>query len=180
MPTLIQRILDGDTQAFRKIIREHGPGVRVFLAGHIRDRHLAEDLAQEIFVAVYCNLKSFDQNQPLGPWIRTIAKNKLMSHLRRLYSQKSSVHANTVEIHEMLFPESDNYNPDTEAVIEQLRRCVAKHPEKDRQLIQARYFENEPVNGIAERLQTTVSAISSQLYRLRGQLRECIERSVAL
>lgn len=66
------------------------------------------------------------------------------------------------------------------AVVERMRDCIAKHPDKDRRLIEARYFSEETVTTIAERLQKTVSAVSSQLYRIRSQLRQCIEEGAAL
>ena len=70
MNDVVKQVLDGDKQAFRKIIREYSPGIRVFLASHIHDHHTVEDLSQEIFVAVYWNLKTFKQDSDLGAWIR--------------------------------------------------------------------------------------------------------------
>ena len=180
MNETITRVLAGDTGAYRKVVRECGPMVRAYLAGHLRDTHLVEDVAQEIFVAAYWALESFDPRLDFRVWLKAIARNKLMSHLRRQYAHKNCVNTLTVEIHEMLLPELDRCNPDAEAVIDQLRECVAKHPERDRHLIEARYFNDEPVNAIAGRLKTTVTAVSSHLYRSRGQLRECVETKVAL
>ena len=180
MNETITRVLAGDTAAYRQIVRECGPMVRAYLAGHLRDPHQVEDVSQEIFIAAYWSLESFDPKLDFRVWLKAIARNKLMSHLRRQYTHKNSVNTLTVEIHEMLLPELDRCNPDAEAVVDRLRECVAKHPERDRQLIEARYFNDEPVNAIAGRLKTTVTAISSQLFRIRGQLRTCVETRVAL
>jgi RNA polymerase sigma-70 factor (ECF subfamily) len=79
-----------------------------------------------------------------------------------------------------VLPDLERCNPDTEAVMERMRGCIEKHPEKDRRLIEARYFADETVISMAQRLCTTVSAISSQLYRIREQLRQCIEEGLAL
>ncbi|MEN9360458.1 MAG: polymerase sigma-E factor [Verrucomicrobiota bacterium] len=176
MNETLQRVRDGDLQAFREVIRIYGPGVRILLASHIRDLHAAEDLAQEVFVAVYAGLDSFDPKQDPGPWIRTIARNKLMSALRRRYGPKSRL----LSLHEDLrsLAVTDDSSADLENrqhQVELLRHCMARHPESERQLIQARYFTREAVQDIAIRLGTTVSAISSQLYRLRHQLRSCME-----
>jgi len=43
------------------------------------------------------------------------------------------------------------------------------------ELVQARYFDREPVMDIAARLSTTEDSISSWLYRIRKQLKRCIE-----
>jgi RNA polymerase sigma-70 factor (ECF subfamily) len=172
---ILRRIQAGDTDAFREVIRVHASGVRAFLAGHIRDFHTAEDIAQEVFVAVFAGLDSYDMDRDLGPWIRAIARNKLMSHLRREYGPRRLVQPLRAEIADNLAAEAetdDRYGAESAAF---LQGCINKHPARDRELLEARYFANEAVNAIAKRLDTTVSAISSQLYRLRHQLRDCIE-----
>jgi RNA polymerase sigma-70 factor, ECF subfamily len=180
MREILQRVRDGDLQAFREVIRVYGPGVRVLLASHIRDLHAAEDLAQEVFVAVYAALDSFDLNNDPGPWIRAIARNKLMSELRRRYGPKSQLLSLHEDIRKLAVPESDHAAEldHRQHQVELLRSCVARHPDNDRDLIQARYFSREPVQEIASRLGTSVSAISSQLYRLRHQLRSCMEGKI--
>lgn len=176
---ILRRIQAGDTDAFREVIRVHAPGVRAFLAGHIRDYHTAEDIAQEVFVAVFAGLESFDTDCDLGPWIRAIARNKLMSHLRREYGPRRLIqplHADIAENLAEAEETDDRYGAESVAFLE---GCINKHPAHDRELLEARYFANEAVNAIAKRLGTTVSAISSHLYRLRHQLRDCIEAQMA-
>lgn len=180
IPGTVKKVLAGGSQAYREIVREYGPMVRVQLFSHLKDHHAVEDLSQEVFVAAYWALESYDPARDFRTWIGGIAKNKLMSHLRKQYSQKNRANVLTVDIHELMLPDLDGCNPDAEAVTAQLLTCVGKHPEKDRQLIDARYFEEESVTSIAERLRTTVSAISSNLYRIRAQLRQCIEESISL
>ena len=180
LPQIVARVRAGDTDAFRAIVRECGPMVRVCLAAHLRDHQAVEDLSQEVFVAAYWALDSWDPTRDFRAWLAGIARHKLMSHLRGHYGRKNAVHRLTVDIHEMLLPDLERCNPDADAVVERLRHCIGRHPEKDRLLIEARYFAGEAVQSIALRLRTTVSAVSSQLYRLRSQLRRCIEEAMPL
>lgn len=180
MREAVARVLAGDTEAFREIVRECGPMVRVYLAAHVRDHQQVEDLSQEVFVAAYWSLASFDASHDFRCWLAAIARHKLMTHLRSHYSRKSRVPIQAVDVHELILPALEGCNPHVAAVVERMRDCIAKHPDKDRRLIEARYFSEETVTTIAERLQTTVSAVSSQLYRIRSQLRRCIEEGAAL
>jgi RNA polymerase sigma-70 factor (ECF subfamily) len=180
MHETLKRVRAGDPLAFREIVREYGPMVRVQLFSHLSDHHAVEDLSQEIFVAAYWALESYDSTRDFRTWLSAIARNKLMSHLRKQYSDKNSANVLTVDIHELMLPDLGRCNAATEAVTAQLLNCIDKHPEKDRLLVEARYFEEESVTAIAERLRTTVSAISSNLYRIRAQLRQCIEENLAL
>ena len=171
----IQRIRNGEQEAYRAIIHEFAPIIRVYLSGHIRDFRDVEELSQEIFGAVYWNLDSYNSDLSFAAWIKAIARNKLMSHFRRHYSQKNMVNELRAEIIEQL-PASDwAPNEATTSVLQQLTRCVGKQSEDAAELVQARYFDREPVQAIAARLGTTENSISSRLYRIRKKLKHCIE-----
>ena len=49
----------------------------------VRDRALAEDLAQETFVKAFRSLASYDRQRKLSSWLFTIAHNTTIDHLRR-------------------------------------------------------------------------------------------------
>ena len=49
----------------------------------VRDRALAEDLAQETFVKAFRSLGSYDRRRKLSSWLFTIAHNTTIDHLRR-------------------------------------------------------------------------------------------------
>lgn len=176
MNELVKKILDGDKESFKEIVQAYGPSMRVYLSGRLSDRLAVDDLMQEIFVAIYWNLSTYDGVSDLGVWIRAVTRNKLMSYLRSHYSQKNSINTKKVMIEEALLNELDNFNPNENEVIEKLHECITVQKDASKDLIKARYFENESVMGIAGRLDTTVSAISSELYRIRKQLKSCVEQ----
>ena len=180
MNELVKKILGGDKEAFKEIVKVYGPSMRVYLTGRLSDRLAVDDLMQEIFVAVFWNLKTYDCKSDLGVWIRAVTRNKLMSYLRSHYSQKNTVNTMKVKIEEALVAELENYNPNENVVVERLKECISKQRDIAADLIKARYFENESVTGMAERMNTTVSAISSELYRIRKQLKVCIEKGTEL
>jgi RNA polymerase sigma-70 factor (ECF subfamily) len=180
MNELVKRILKGDKEGFKEIVKAYGPSMRVYLSGRLSDRLAVDDLMQEIFVAVFWNLKTYDGKSDLGVWVRAVTRNKLMSYLRSHYSQKNTVNTMKVKIEEALIAELEEYNPNENEVVNRLKDCITKQKDIATELIKARYFENESVTGIAERLDTTVSAISSELYRIRKQLKVCIEKGTEL
>jgi RNA polymerase sigma-70 factor, ECF subfamily len=180
MNELVKRILKGDKEGFKEIVKSYGPAMRVYLSGRLSDRLAVDDLMQEIFVAVFWNLKTYDGKSDLGVWIRAVTRNKLMSYLRSHYSQKNTVNTMKVKIEEALIAELEGYNPNENEVVNRLKDCLTKQKDIANELIKARYFENESVIGIADRLDTTVSAISSELYRIRKQLKVCIEKGTEL
>ena len=176
MKEVIKKVLDGDKSAFRELVHTYSPAMRVYLSSRLSDRQTVEDLMQEIFVAIYWNLKTYDGESDPQVWVRAVTRNKLMSYLRTQYSQKNSVNVKKVQIEEFLLNELDTINNNQQEVLYRLNSCIAKQKESNRELIEARYFSRESVINIAERLKTTVSAISSELYRVRKQLKQCLEQ----
>lgn len=80
---LAKRILEGDREACAEFIgRFHAPIYRLLV--HLaRDAHLAEDLAQETFLAAWKNLFSFNAASSLNTWLHTIAYRKFVDSNRR-------------------------------------------------------------------------------------------------
>ena len=79
MKELVKRVLAGDRDAYRDVVKEYGPVVRACLASHLTSAQTVEDLAQETFIAAYEHLKEFDVQRDFGPWIKTIARNKALA-----------------------------------------------------------------------------------------------------
>jgi RNA polymerase sigma-70 factor (ECF subfamily) len=61
--------------------------VYAYLHRLLADPHLAEDLAQEVFLQVHRALASYDPSRDPRPWLFTIATNKLRDHWRSRAAQ---------------------------------------------------------------------------------------------
>jgi RNA polymerase sigma-70 factor (ECF subfamily) len=77
----------GDSGAYDRLLRDLAAALRPIarrgLARAGRSISEAEDVVQEILLAVHLKRHTWDQAQPIGPWIRAIARNKLIDALRR-------------------------------------------------------------------------------------------------
>ena len=179
MKNIIQQVLAGNTDAFREIVREYGPEIRVFLAGSIADYQTVDDLAQETFIATYESLNRFEPDSNLRAWIYGIAKNKLLMHLRKTKWRNENVISMSSEIMEEVIPAVEEFcDEGNEFRVGRLRECIDKLPDNNRKLIKSRYFTDETVMDIAKRLQKTENTISVWLFRLRLTLKDCMKRAV--
>jgi len=70
---VIRRVLDGDTESFRWLVdRYAGPVVRM-IRNITGDSHTCEDLAQEVFLAAYAKLRTFDPDRSqFSTWLFTV------------------------------------------------------------------------------------------------------------
>ncbi len=172
----IKQIKAGNKTEFREIIRQFSPSIRAYLAGRLNDFHAIEDLLQEIFVAVYHSLDNYNEDYPFKSWLFSIARNKLMSHLRRNYSYNNLKAELEEEIQTVLSRHSEPIIGETTELLVKLKQCIEKLPENARQIIQSRYFTAETVISIAQRTNSSENAVSSKLFRLRKKLKNCIEK----
>jgi RNA polymerase sigma-70 factor (ECF subfamily) len=77
----------GDAQAYRKLLREISPVLRGFARGAPSSYRLSvedvEDIVQETLLAMHLKRHTWVESKPLLPWVRAMAHNKLVDHLRR-------------------------------------------------------------------------------------------------
>jgi RNA polymerase sigma-70 factor (ECF subfamily) len=88
---LMQQVAGGSTEAFAQLHRRFAPAV-LRLALHTLDRAAAEDLVQDVFLAVWGNAGRFDPERgTVRTWLMQIAHFRLLNELRRRSRQPAIV-----------------------------------------------------------------------------------------
>jgi RNA polymerase sigma-70 factor (ECF subfamily) len=155
--------LDGDTASYHTLLKQ--------LTGHLRAyyRHRfarighgpteAEDLLQEVLIAVHTHRHTYDQQQPFTPWIHAIARYKFLDYLRRT---KSSFKDLPIASAEELIAKSD-----MEAVESglDLQRLMLKISSKAREIILYVKLEGLSVSEAALRCGMSESAVKVAVHR---------------
>jgi RNA polymerase sigma-70 factor, ECF subfamily len=155
--------LDGDGGVYHVLLER--------LTGHLRAhyRHRfalighgpteAEDLLQEVLIAIHTHRHTYDPSQPFTPWIYAIARYKFLDYLRRT---KSSFKDMPMESVEELTARSDT------AAVESsldLQRLMSRIPSKAREAIQYVKLEGLSVSEAAARCGMSESAIKVAVHR---------------
>jgi RNA polymerase sigma-70 factor (ECF subfamily) len=79
---LLQQACAGDEGAFLALYRRHQPLILAACRRWSRDRLVAEELAQDVFVKAFCNLQAIRESTSLRPWLLTVARNLCIDHIR--------------------------------------------------------------------------------------------------
>ena len=85
-PDTIQRIQNGETQAFRVIVETYQHPLFVWVARFLGPAAASdtEDIVQEIFLSAYTHIRSFDTAKAgFNTWLFTIARNRCLNELRK-------------------------------------------------------------------------------------------------
>src|ERR1700682_2649855 len=80
---LMVQVAHGKREALEALMRRHATPLLLFIQRMVGDRHLGEDLFQEVFLAVWSKRSQYGQGRPFKPWLYAIARNKCRVVFRR-------------------------------------------------------------------------------------------------
>src|SRR5689334_15702353 len=150
----------------------------------VRDRALAEDLAQETFIKVLNAIGSYNPQFKFSSWIFKIANNTAIDHLRRrelpTLSLDGAPHATTAEAAEAtaLQIESRDETPLAQVEARELGSAIEVaigqlRPEY-RACILLRYVEGRTYEEVAEILALPLGTVKTNIHRARHELRRLL------
>ena len=80
---LLRAVAGGDQQALRQLYALHGPCVLAYLMGQLGDRSLAEEVLQDVMLAVWNGAARFRGDSKVRTWLLAIARNQAISARRK-------------------------------------------------------------------------------------------------
>lgn len=159
------------------LIARHQPEIHRYVLSLLPDRMLADDVVQETNLVLWRKAAEYDPAQPFLPWALTIALYQVKAARRDAGRDRHVFDDSLVEI---LAAEGREAEPQAGDLEKALESCLQELPEKQRQLILARYAPGSSVQELAAERSQTPTALSLSLMRIRKALESCIERKLAL
>src|SRR2546422_5061848 len=175
----------GHEAAFRELVRRYERPVFSLLYRMVRDRALAEDLAQETFIKVLNGIRSYNPQFKFSSWIFKIANNAAIDQLRRrdldTLSLDGSPHATTAD--EMRATslqigdrgESPLQEVEARELGGAIERAIARLRPEYRSCILLRHVEGHSYEEIAEILELPLGTVKTYIHRGRNELRGYLE-----
>ncbi len=176
---LLRALADGRGHAFDLLVARHGPGVRTYLGHLVRDRALAEDLTQEVFLKVFTRLETREQGRSFVVWLLRIARNEALDHLRRRGMHQrlvASVRAGVGRLARVVHrqparPEEELAHGE---LLVALDRALVELPESQRSAFLLREQDGLSYEEIAAVMDCSPKTVSTRLHRARRALREIL------
>jgi RNA polymerase sigma-70 factor (ECF subfamily) len=151
--------------------------LKAFIGSLVLDPHQRADVFQEVGLALWRQIDSYDPARPFGAWARGIAAKKVLQLREKSARLPIAFAPETIDA---ILQAYDRTEADSADRADALRQCVERLPEKSRQLLARRYEDNLSCDAIARELGASVEAVYQNLSRIRGRLEECIRRRLGL
>lgn len=178
---LVERALGGDERAYADLLARYERPVFTLVLRMVRDRSLAEDLAQEAFVKAFGKLASYDPGRKFSSWLFKVAHNTAIDHLRRRELDTVSLDAPVGEEEDgPLRTVEDTAGETPEAAAERadlsraLTRTVGRLRPEYRDVVLLRYQAGLEYNEIAEATGFPLGTVKTYLHRARKELAELL------
>ena len=167
--------------AYRELIRRYERPVFALLFRMVRDRELAEDLAQETFIKALNAIESYRPEFKFSSWIFKIANNAAIDHLRRreldTLSLDGSPHAETPEAMQATAlqigarQESPLDTVEAKELGSEIEAAIGRLRPEYRSCILLRHVEGRAYEEIAEILDLPLGTVKTYIHRARNELR---------
>jgi RNA polymerase sigma-70 factor, ECF subfamily len=168
--SLIKRFIDGEEFVFGELVKRHKDKVRNIVYITLNNGELVDDIAQEVFITVYRNLKNFRFESQFTTWIYRITINKCKDFLRKKNIRRIFIPIKEEE--EIPVFESVNEDSDIKQIV---RKAISELPDKLRIPIVLKDLEGFSYQEIAESMQCEIGTVKSRIFRGREALKKILQ-----
>ena len=168
---LVSLYIKGNEEALSVLIDRHKSRIFTTIYLIVKDKYVAEDILQDIFIKTIKTIKNgkYNEEGKFLPWIIRVARNQSIDHFRKQKRNPKITLADGSDIFNCLkfsedFTESKNLSKET---IAYLKSIIHGLPEKQREVLIMRHYMQMSFQEIAK---STNVSINTALGRMRYAL----------
>src|SRR3989442_2466223 len=150
---VIERVVEGDSEAFNILIRRWERPIYNFIVRMIGDRDEAMDLSQDCFLKAYRELRTLKDRDRFSSWLYRIAHNACLSQIRKNHGKT------WVELDPELGAAESR--PETRLAVE---KALGQLPPDQREAVVLKVFQSLKFEEIAAIQDAPISTVKSRLY----------------
>lgn len=185
--SLLRRLRDRDERAFRELVDEHRDRVFNITYRMLGNRAEAEDVAQEVFIAVFKTIDQFREESKFSTWLYRVTvnhcKNRIKYLARRHDRDKDELDETSQQTNGAVTgmpvraaqPDKALASAQMEKL---LQEAIAALDPEQRQVVILRDVEDLSIEEICEITELPDGTVKSRLHRARLVLRKKMQRHV--
>jgi RNA polymerase sigma-70 factor (ECF subfamily) len=173
---LMLGVKHGEGMCMDLLLQRHRGPVIQFLYRMVRNRAIAEELAQNVFLRVYRSRTTYEPTAKFTSWLFRIATHVALNWLRdrRHETNQLSLSAGLDRDTERQIPDK---RPDVEKImlyevkLDEIRQAIAELPDRQRAAVVMHKYEELEYTQIAVALSCSPQTVKSLLFRAYNTLR---------
>ncbi|QDT59349.1 ECF RNA polymerase sigma factor SigR [Stieleria bergensis] len=140
----------------------------------------ADDVVQEAMLVVVKKYDQFQEGTSMLAWCRSIVRIEVMRAKQRRQRERTLADRLLDDAIDAAFDEfqTARRHDEVESWREALRCCLERVPERGQGVLRARFADELSYQQIGERIGMTIEAVRKALFRLKKQVRSCVETSL--
>ena len=181
---LVDRFRSGDEDSFRILVERHSPRIFNIACRAVRDRNLAEDISQEVFLRVYRFLDGFKKQCRFSTWLYRITINVCFNAQRKRKEEPKVLIPSWEVANVGSNPgtpqlEDESFSPqktlEKKELTAKIKSAIDSLPGVLKMTFILREFEDLSYKELAKVLRCSEGTIKSRLCRARESLRQKLE-----
>ncbi len=137
----------------------------------------ADDVVQEAMLVVVHKFDQFEEGTSIMAWCRAIVRLEVLRLRQRNQRDRSLTERLLDDAIDAAFEEfqTERRRDDSDSFREALEHCFEQVPERGQGVLKARFVDELSYEKIGQRLGMTIEAVRKALFRLKKQVRVCVE-----
>lgn len=167
---VLQRLKEGDERAFEQIYQLFSPRIFGNIINLLKDKEVAEDLLQEVFIKVWKHREAIDLEKSYKSYLFTIANRLVYSYFRRatLENQVAAyIAAQSFEIYKHI---EENIHYDE--INSSIQKAINNLPPKRKKVYILCKIDGKSYKEAADELGCSVAAINAHIVKATQSIKE--------
>ena len=168
---LVSHYVKGNEEALSVLIDRHKSRIFTTIYLIVKDKYIAEDLLQDVFIKTIKTIKcgKYNEQGKFLPWIVRVAHNQAIDHFRKEKRHPKITLQDGSDVFNCLKFSEDFTEPNnlTKKTVQYIKKIIYELPEKQREVLVMRHYMQMSFQEIAE---STKVSINTALGRMRYAL----------
>lgn len=174
---IVELYLKRDETAIEATEEKYGARLRGFAYSALKDRQAAEEIANDVYLKAWNSIPPNEPKDYLLPYLLRIARQLTLNRIKRQsFDKRSAVLTELTREMEECLP--SGYDMESELEARELKKEIdsflSRLSEEKRNVFVRRYWFFDSIHEIAERLGCRENRVKTMLYRIRADLKSCL------
>lgn len=171
---LMARAQDGDAHAYRRLLMSIAPYIRSLARPILKNPADIEDALQDVLITVHTVRATYDPKRPFGPWLKTVARRKILDKFRQ-NSRRMQREAELNSDIKVFAADSSSVQEDQDPG--NLETLILQLPNREAQAIRLTKIEGLSLTAAAAVTGLTAGAIKVAVHRAISRLKSIVRDS---